>query len=162
MISSIQSVAGWPATDWIEEIMLRTVGKDGYDKWVTDAIPFNDPTVKTAVQDMMDIWGNKAYVYGGSAYIVQTNFGEAPKAAFATPPKCWFTNQGNFITSFFPDAVKADLDNQAVAFKDRPEVWAFLKYLTTPEAGVSWAKTGGALFPYKDQDINNYTSKLDQ
>lgn len=165
--------------------MLRTVGKDGYDKWVTHAIPFNDPTVKTAVQDMMDIWGNKAYVYGGPAYIVQTNFGEAPKAAFATPPKCWFTNQGNFITAFFPDAVKAALDNQvgvfnlpaidaqygtpaevggdqAVAFKDRPEVWAFLKYLTTPAAGVSWAKTGGALFPYKGQDINNYSSKLDQ
>ena len=179
------AATGWPATDWMEEIMLRTVGKDGYDKWVTHAIPFNDPTVKTAVQDMMDIWGNKAYVYGGSAYIVQTNFGEAPKAAFATPPKCWFTNQGNFITAFFPDAVKADLDNQvgvfnlpsidaqygtpaevggdqAVAFKDRPEVWAFLKYLTTPAAGVSWAKTGGALFPYKGQDINNYSSKLDQ
>lgn len=179
------AATGWPATDWMEEIMLRTVGKDGYDKWVSHAIPFNAPTVKTAAQDLMDIWGNKAYVYGGPAYIVQTNFGEAPKAAFDNPPKCWFTNQGNFITAFFPDAVKADLDNQvgvfnlpsidaqygtpaevggdqAVAFADRPEVWAFLKYLTTPEAGVSWSKTGGALFPYKDQDLSNYSSKLDQ
>ena len=124
-------------------------------------------------------------MYGGPSYIVQTNFGEAPKAAFDSPPKCWFTNQGNFITSFFPDAVKKDLDNQvgvfdlpsidaqygtpaevggdqAVAFKDRPEVWALLKYLTTPEAGVSWSKTGGALFPYKGQDLTNYSSKLDQ
>ena len=179
------AATGWPATDWIEEIMLRTVGKDGYDKWVSHAMPFNDPTVKTAVQTMMDIWGNKADVYGGPAYIVQTNFGEAPKAAFDSPPKCWFTNQGNFITAFFPDAIKADLDNQvgvfnlpsidpqlgtpaevggdqAVAFADRPEVWAFLKYLTTPDAGVSWSKTGGALFPYKGQDVNNYSSKLDQ
>jgi alpha-glucoside transport system substrate-binding protein len=84
-----------------------------------------------------------------------------------------------------PKDVQADLDNQvgvynlpaidsqygtpvevggdqAVAFADRPEVWAFLKYLTTPEAGVSWAKAGGALFPYKNQDISNYSSNLDQ
>lgn len=179
------AATGWPATDWMEEIMLRTVGKDGYDKWVNHEVPFNDPSVKNAATILMDIWSSDKYVYGGPQYIVQTNFGEAPKAAFDDPPKCWFTNQGNFITSFFPDAIKADLDNQvgvfnlpaidaqygtpaevggdqAVAFADRPEVWAFLKYLTTPEAGVSWSKTGGALFPYKDQDLANYSSKLDQ
>jgi alpha-glucoside transport system substrate-binding protein len=179
------AATGWPATDWIEQIMLRTAGKDGYDKWVSHAIPFNDPTVKTATQDMLDIWSNKAYAFGGPAYIVQTNFGEAPKAAFSEPPKCWFTNQGNFITAFFPDAIKSNLDasvgvfplpaidaqygtpvevggDQAVAFADRPEVWAFLKYLTTAEAGVSWAKAGGALFPYKDQDLANYASNLDK
>jgi alpha-glucoside transport system substrate-binding protein len=179
------AATGWPATDWVEQIMLRSVGKDGYDKWLTHAIPFTDPTVKNAYQTMMDIWGNKDYTYGGAQYIVQTNFGEAPKAAFASPAKCWLTNQGNFITAFFPDAVKADLDtqvgvftlpainttngtpvevggDQAVAFKDKPEVWALLKYLTTPEAGVSWAKAGGALFPYKNQDMTNYKSNLDK
>ncbi len=179
------AATGWPVTDWVEQIMLRTVGKDGYDKWVTHQIPFNDPTVKNAFQLMMDIWGNPKYVYGGPQYIVQTNFGEAPKAAFDSPPKCWLTNQGNFITAFFPDNIQADLDNevgvftlpaidatigtptevggdQAVAFADRPEVWAFLKYLTTPEAGVSWAKAGGALFPYKNQDLANYKGNLDR
>jgi len=179
------AATGWPVTDWVEQIMLRTAGKDGYDKWTSHAIPFTDATVKTAFQTMMDVWGNKDYAYGGAQYIVQTNFGEAPKAAFATPPKCWLTNQGNFITAFFPDTVKADLDaqvgvfplpaidaangtpvavggDQAVAFADRPEIWALLKYLTTPEAGVSWAQAGGALFPYKNQDLANYKSNLDQ
>ena len=176
---------GWPFTDWVEEVMLRTVGADGYDKWVAGETPFNDASVKTAFQDVMDIWGNSDYVYGGAQYIVQTNFGEAPKAAFTDPPKCWLTNQGNFITDFFPDDVKADLDakvgvfalpaiddaigtpamvggDQAVAFADRPEVWAFLKYLTTPEAGVSWSQSGGALFPYKGQDLANYSSELNR
>ncbi len=179
------AATGWPSTDWVEEIMLRTVGKEGYDKWVKHEIPFNDPTVKNAYQIMMDIWGNKDYVYGGPQYIVQTNFGEAPKAAFEDPPKCWLTNQGNFITAFFPDDVQADLDgqvgvftlpeidsaigtpaevggDQAVAFADRPEIWAFLKYLTTKEAGVSWSKAGGAIFPYKDQDLANYSTNLDR
>jgi len=179
------AATGWPVTDWVEEIMLRTVGADGYDTWVSGATPFTDASVKNAFQIMMDIFGNKDYVYGGPQYIVQTNFGEAPKAAFDDPLKCWLTNQGNFITAFFPDPTQADLDNQvgvftlpaidsaigtpaevggdqAVAFADRPEIWAFLKYLTTPEAGVSWQKAGGALFPYKSQDLANYSSALDK
>ena len=179
------AATGWPVTDWVEEIMLRTVGADGYDKWVAGTTPFTDPSVKNAFQVMMDIFGNPKLVYGGPQYIVQTNFGEAPKAAFDDPPKCLLTNQGNFITSFFPEAVQADLDNQvgvfilpaidsaigtpaevggdqAVAFADRPEVWAFLKFLSTPEAGVSWQKAGGALFPYKTQDVSLYSSALDK
>jgi alpha-glucoside transport system substrate-binding protein len=179
------AATGWPVTDWVEEIMLRTVGAAGYDKWVAGTTPFTDPSVKNAFQIMMDVFGNPKYVYGGPQYIVQTNFGEAPKAAFDNPPKCWMTNQGNFITAFFPDTVQKDLDNQvgvftlpaidpaigtpaevggdqAVAFADRPEVWAFLKYLTTPQAGISWEKAGGALFPYKTQDLSNYSSALDR
>ena len=26
---------GWPGTDWIEDIMLRTAGPDVYDQWIT-------------------------------------------------------------------------------------------------------------------------------
>ena len=36
---------GWPATDWMEDIMLRTAGVDTYDQWVTHEIPFTDPAV---------------------------------------------------------------------------------------------------------------------
>lgn len=176
---------GWPITDWVEEIMLRTVGAEGYDKWVAGTTPFTDASVKNAYQIVSDIMTSDKITFGGPQYVVQTNFGEAPKAAFDDPPKCWLTNQGNFITTFFPEDVQADLDNQvgvftlpaidaaigtpaevggdqAVAFADRPEVWAFLKYLTTPEAGVSWQKAGGALFPYKTQDVANYSSALDK
>jgi alpha-glucoside transport system substrate-binding protein len=176
---------GWPFTDWVENVMLRTVGPDGYDKWVAGQTPFTDPTVKTAFQDVLDIWTNPDYVYGGTSYIVQTNFGDTPALAFDSPPKCLLTMQGNFITANFPDAVKSDLDNQvgvftlpaidpsigtpqevggdqAVAFVDRPEVWAFLKYLTTAQAGESWQKAGGALFPYKNQDMSLYSSSLDK
>lgn len=179
------AATGWPITDWVEQIMLRTVGAEGYDKWVSGETPFTDASVKNAFEILTDIWGNDQYVFGGVNYVVQTNFGEAPKAAFDDPPKCLLTNQGNFITAFFPEDVQADLDNQvgvftlpaidsaigtpaevggdqAVAFADRPEIWALLKYLTTPEAGVSWSKAGGALFPYTGQDLANYSSELDR
>ena len=39
------SATGWPATDWMEDIMLRTAGVDTYDQWVTHEIPFTDPAV---------------------------------------------------------------------------------------------------------------------
>ncbi len=179
------AATGWPFTDWVEEVMLRIVGAEGYDKWVAGETPFTDASVKNAFQLVLDIWMNTSYTYGGPAYIVQTNFGDAPPLAFDDPPKCLLTNQGNFITAFFPDSVQADLDNQvgvfalpaidsaigtpamvggdqAVAFADRPEVWAFLKFLTTPESATSWQQAGGALFPYKTQDVSLYSSELDK
>ena len=36
---------GWPATDWVEDIMLRTQAPEVYDKWTKNEIPFNDPAV---------------------------------------------------------------------------------------------------------------------
>ena len=32
---------GWPATDWMEDIMLRTHSPDVYDMWVSNEMPFN-------------------------------------------------------------------------------------------------------------------------
>jgi alpha-glucoside transport system substrate-binding protein len=42
---------GWPATDWVEDIMLRTQAPDVYDKWTKNEIPFNDPSVVGAHAD---------------------------------------------------------------------------------------------------------------
>lgn len=28
------AATGWPATDWVENIMLRTTTPENYDKWV--------------------------------------------------------------------------------------------------------------------------------
>ena len=41
-----EGATGWPATDWMEDIMLRTAGADVYDQWVNHEIPFNDPAVE--------------------------------------------------------------------------------------------------------------------
>src|SRR5919106_3884190 len=46
---------GWPATDWMEDIMLRTAGQDTYDQWVTHEIPFNDPAVVEAGEIFGDV-----------------------------------------------------------------------------------------------------------
>ncbi|MCA9898396.1 MAG: hypothetical protein KC433_09405, partial [Anaerolineales bacterium] len=41
-------VTGWVATDWIEDVLLRTAPPETYDQWVNHEIPFNDPAVINA------------------------------------------------------------------------------------------------------------------
>ena len=72
------TATGWAATDWMEEIMLRTTSLENYDKWVTGELPFDSPEVKNAAQIMSDLWFNDDYVYGGRASIVSTFFGDSP------------------------------------------------------------------------------------
>lgn len=178
------AATGWPATDWMEDIMLRTAGPDMYDKWVNHEIPFNDPVVKRAAELMASIWLNESYTFGGGAAIATTHFGDAVKILFTDPPQAWLHRQGNFITGFMQESVQANLEeevgvfafpeidrqwgtpvlgggDQFVMFDDRPEVIEFLKYLTTWEACKSWAKAGGALFPHQDQDFNDYGSSIE-
>lgn len=176
---------GWVATDWIEDIMLRTAGPEVYDEWVTHKIPFNDPAVKKAAELMGEMWFTKGYVYGGRVNIPTLNFGDAPKVMFDDPPKAWMHRQGNFITNFFPQEVQDNLDEEVgvfafpsidpkwgtpvlgggdvfVAFNDRPEIHEFMYYLTTSEAGEAWMKIGGALFAYKDQNLNLYPTQINK
>lgn len=101
---------GWPATDWIEDIMLRTAGPETYDKWWKHEIPFNDPSVKTALQDFGKIMFTPGWVLGGAAATADIAFADAPKPMFANPPKCWLHRQANFITAQFPTTAKAGVD----------------------------------------------------
>jgi len=178
------AATGWPATDWMEDIMLRTAGPEMYDKWISHEIPFNDPAVKKAAQIMADIWLNEKYTFGGGPAIATTNFGDAVQLLFTDPPQAWLHRQGNFITGFMQDNIQANLEeevgvfalpsidpkwgtpvlgggDQFVIFDDRPEVIEFLKYLTTWESCKSWAKAGGALFPHQDQNFDDYGSSLE-
>ena len=101
---------GWPATDWMEDIMLRTAGTDTYDKWWKHEIPFNDPSVQKAGQIFGDVMFKKGYVLGGAAATPDIAFGDAPTPMFDNPPKCWLHRQASFINAFFPDGTKPGVD----------------------------------------------------
>jgi alpha-glucoside transport system substrate-binding protein len=176
---------GWPATDWIENIMLRTTSVDNYDKWTRGELPFTAPEVKNAVDIMSKIWFNEKYVYGGRQQIVSTQFGDAANPMFENPPKCWLSQQGNFITSFFETAkpgVQGGVDydfyylppidakygkpltfggDLMAAFADRPEVRAVMQYFSTFAGVKGWVEQGGALAPQNDADLKAYTKGVD-
>jgi alpha-glucoside transport system substrate-binding protein len=160
------AATGWPATDWMEEFMLRTTTLENYDKWVAGTLPFSSPEVKNAAETLGKLWFTDGYVYGGRAAIVSTFFGDSPAPMFEDPPKCWLHKQGNFITGFFPEGSVAGkdysffylppIDDQygkpflvagdiMAMFNDRPEVRALMEYFTVPESASGWLETGGAL-----------------
>jgi alpha-glucoside transport system substrate-binding protein len=101
---------GWPATDWMEDIMLRTAGPDVYDQWQTHEIPFNDPAVVTAGQDFGQIMFGDGYVLGGADQTPNIAFGDAPTPMFNDPPGCWLHRQASFINAFFPEGTVAGVD----------------------------------------------------
>jgi alpha-glucoside transport system substrate-binding protein len=101
---------GWPATDWMEDIMLRTAGTDTYDKWVSHQIPFNDPAVLKAGQLFGDVMFHDGWVLGGASQTPSIAFGDAPLPMFKEPPGCWLHRQANFINAFFPTDAKAGTD----------------------------------------------------
>ena len=107
---------GWPATDWMEDFMLRTTSLENYDNWVTGVLPFESPEVKHAAEMMAQIWFNDKYVYGGTKAIATTSFSDAPLPMFQDPPKCWLHKQGNFITSFFPASAQPLVDYDVFYF----------------------------------------------
>jgi alpha-glucoside transport system substrate-binding protein len=101
---------GWPATDWMEDIMLRTAGPEVYDQWVAHEIPFDDPAVKAAAETFGEVLFTEGYVLGGAAATADIAFGDAPAPMFEDPPKCWLHRQASFINSFFPEDAEAGVD----------------------------------------------------
>ena len=101
---------GWPATDWMEDIMLRTAGVDTYDQWVNHEIPFNDPAVANAAKVFGDVMFPEGNVLGGAADTPSIAFGDAPGPMFQDPPGCWLHRQASFINAFFPEGTVAGTD----------------------------------------------------
>lgn len=177
------AATGWAATDWVEEMMLRTTSPENYDRWVNGELKFNSPEVKKAVKAMTDIWFADGMVYGGRKSIATTSFGDAPKVMFENPPKAWLHKQGNFITTFFPENVKAGVDYDFfylpsvdaaygrpvlvagdiyAMINDRPEVREVMQFFASGASVEGWVKAGGAISPHKDSNLNWYTNDVDR
>ncbi|MGZ8571405.1 MAG: ABC transporter substrate-binding protein [Actinomycetota bacterium] len=140
---------GWPATDWMEDIMLRTAGVDTYDQWVNHEIPFNDPAVVNAAEVFGDVMFTDGNVLGGAADTPSIAFGAAPLPMFEKPPGCWLHRQASFIIGAAPfpeDAVAGEdydwfplppIDQEGILYAgeyavigtngNRPEVRDFLE-----------------------------------
>ena len=175
------AATGWAATDWMEEVMLRTTSLENYDNWTVpataeDRLLFTSPEVKTAAETLGTVWFPDNYVRGGRESIAVTSFGDAPLGLFTEPAECYFHKQGNFITSFFPeDSVYGEdwdvfylpgIDEAYgspfliagdiyAAFSDRPEVRAVMDFFSRGESVKGWLATGGTLSPHNDAVYSN-------
>ena len=169
---------GWPATDWVEDMMLRTQPPETYDAWVSNEIPFDDPAVIEAIEEFGFFARNDAFVAGGSGAVASTDFRDSPKGLFASPPQCYMHHQASFIPTFFPEGTELGLDADffympSYAGKDlgnpvlgagtltfvmtqNPAATAFVEFLKTPIAHELWMAQSGFLTPLKTVNTATY------
>ncbi len=100
------AATGWPATDWVEDIMLRTQPPEVYDGWTTNEIPFNDERVVAAIEEFGWFARNDDFVSGGAGQVASTDFRDSPKGLFASPPQCYMHRQASFVPAFFPEGIE--------------------------------------------------------
>ncbi|WP_395539948.1 ABC transporter substrate-binding protein [Neotabrizicola sp. sgz301269] len=169
---------GWPATDWVEDMMLRTQAPDVYDKWVSNELPFNSPEVVGAIDEFGWFAKNDTFVAGGASAVASTDFRDSPKGLFTSPPQCYMHHQASFVPSFFPEGTKVGTDADffympayeskdlgkpvlgagTLAFitKDTPASRAFIEFLKTPIAHEVWMAQKSFLTPMKTVNADLY------
>jgi alpha-glucoside transport system substrate-binding protein len=113
---------GWIATDWLEDVMLRTAGVDAYNAWVTNDLKFNSPEVKNAMDIVGQIFFTDGYVLGGSTAILATSQVDPMDPMFTDDtmnPGCWMQRQATWYgPDFFPDAKAGDGTSKYVIGED--------------------------------------------
>ncbi|GGL22772.1 carbohydrate ABC transporter substrate-binding protein [Phycicoccus endophyticus] len=179
---------GWPATDWIEDVMLRTAGAETYDKWVNHEIPFNDASVAEALNEVGKILKNPDYVnggYGDVKTIATTSFQDAGLPVL--DGSCYMHRQASFYAANWPEGTNVAEDGDVwafylpamtaeehpvlgggefvAAFADRPEVKAFQTYLSSVEWADERARTcgsGGCVTANKNADASLLENPVDK
>jgi alpha-glucoside transport system substrate-binding protein len=170
---------GWPATDWVEDLLLRTQPASVYDQWVTNEIPFTDPRVVAAIDEFGAFARNDDYVSGGAGAVASTDFRDSPKGMFSSPPQCYMHRQASFIPAFFPEGTvvgedadffyfpsyaSKDLGNPVLGAgtvwgitNDSPGAHALIEYLRSPVAHEIWMARKGFLTPHKGADTSAFS-----
>jgi len=178
------AASGWPGTDWIEDIMLRTAGPDLYDQWVNHEIPWTHPAVKKAWEYFGQIVNAPGYVYGGPVGALTIYFGDSPAVLFDDPPGAYMHRQASFIQSFIlgsnPELVPVEdysffvfppispvFGNPLLGagdligvFNDTPEALEFANYLASAEAQEIWCGVLGKIAVNKTVDPSIYPDPI--
>lgn len=177
---------GWPATDWLEDVMLRVHGPEVYDQWTNHEIPFDDERVAEVLQRTGSILKNPDYVNGGLGdvrSIAATS--DADAGLPILEEQCYLHRAASFYQANWPEGTEISengdvfafyfpsIDEQhgnpvlgagefAVAFDDRPEVQAFQTYLSSPEWANRKAELGNWISANQGLDIENVDTEINR
>ncbi len=181
------TATGWPATDWLEEIVLRQFGPDVYDQWINHTVKFDSPQIKAAMDTLANWMKNPKYVnggFGGVQTIATTTFQDAGMPI--VKGQCYMLQQASFYAAQWPKGTNVGPNGDVwafylptmssnfglpvegggefvVAFSNRPEVQAVQTYLSTPEWATSRVKVApGWVSANNGVPASAYTSPIDQ
>ncbi|QNN54212.1 ABC transporter substrate-binding protein [Nocardioides mesophilus] len=180
---------GWPATDWLEDVVLRAAGPDVYDQWVNHEIPFNDPKIVDSLDKVGAILKNDDYVNGGLGdvkSIATTTFQDAGLPILKD--ECAMHRQASFYAANWPEGTKVAEDGDVfafylppmseefgnpvlgggefvAAFNDEPATQALQVYLSSDVWANEKAKAtpaGGWVSANKGLEVDNLASPIDR
>jgi alpha-glucoside transport system substrate-binding protein len=180
-----EAATGWPATDWVENLMLINNGSDVYNQWVNHDIPFNDPKVAEVLDQMDELLLKDGRTNGGRKSIASANFLTAGNPLFDDPPGCFMYRQGNFVADEggFPEDVLANLDERVGVFpmpgktaedkpvlgggdlagifsQDNESAQKLVEFLASPEFGTNgYAETGAWISPNTEFDVSAFPTQ---
>ncbi len=170
---------GWVFTDWMEDLTLRLQGPDFYDQWVSNEVTFDDERVQAIGQTILDIWNTPGNTFAAGGSIAATPFGGNGEPL--ANGDCAMHRQASFFAAFFPEGTTVGPGQQVdvfyfpsaddttpvltagtyvSAFRDAPEVWAVMEYLTSAEYSTERQRAqatrvgGGANSGYLSANLN--------
>lgn len=168
------SASGWPATDWVEDILLRQAGPSAYDSWVAGTRPFTDRAVSTAFTAFADLVLQPGRTPAGRRAALNTSVETAQDPMFTDPPSCLMYRQASFqeenlpgdvtvgsegttnvfiLPSLAPDETRVVLGGDFVAaMSDRPEADDLLRFLATSDSALRASEANGSISPRSDRD----------
>ena len=170
-------VTGWPATDWLETVVLLSEGPEFYDRWVTHQVAFDHPSVVAALEKVGTLVHTPGYLT--SRPIEETGWDEALFLAGEDPPQCWLSPSPSYARTYFGEApmkvapfpridaaygpAVLGAGDIALPLTDRPEVRAVIRAIAGPEWGSLRAQTDvppDFVPPHREFDIGLFEDPI--
>jgi alpha-glucoside transport system substrate-binding protein len=172
------AASGWPASDDLDNIIMRQSGPQVYTDWINGKQKWTSDPIKNGYKALLQMTSG-GNVYGGSNYVLSTNFAKAGDPLFKPTGNfkagCLFLEQATFQPSFFTQdfpnlqaGVDFDFfghpsmgnsqydgnyngfyDNYAM-YNDTPAARKLMAWMVTPQAQQIWASSGVSLSSNKN------------
>ena len=184
---------GWPVTDWVEQYVLSYNGLDVYNEWIAGDVTFDSAEVTKAADRVAELLLEDGNVNGGGVSMATDGFGNTAPL-FETGGKaagqCFMIRQGSFITDFFPDDIKEQVNagdytnanvfplpapdggeagvlgggDLAGVFDGHidPDVAAVYQFITSDQVGTVMAQRSSFTSPHATFDTDLYPNELTQ
>jgi alpha-glucoside transport system substrate-binding protein len=181
------AASGWPASDDLDNIIMRQSGPDVYTKWIQGTQKWTSPEIKQGYQALLQEV-SPANVYGGTNYVLSTNFQKAGDPLFKPTGSfkagCLFIIQASFQPSFFtqsypnlqagvdfdffshPSMGSSQYDGNYNGFYDNyamynntPAARQLMQWMVTKDAQQIWASSGVSLSSNKSTTYNDAVFK---
>ena len=174
--------SGFMATDWVEELVMRTGGVEIYDRWISHQVRFTDPTIQRAVEMFGTVMFSDGFLVNGSASAVRAGQQEALVPMYADTPGCWMYLGGSWVATNLPARANLGTDADyfrlppvengvtatpllggfvAAALSDRPEVRELIRFI----ASKRWGSVGPSVLddafipPHREMAVTGCVSE---